>query len=422
MKIKKIFAREIFDSFGLPTIECEIMLSSGETATTAISHHGAHNSKNQTGLYDLERFDGAGVQNAVNLINKTFAPLLCDREPHLLDLDQLLQDTTQTRIKENLGSNTMRALSTAICKAQALSEGISVYETIGHMYDIQSVSIPLCMLTIFEGHNSHSSFPFKSISIIPHGTVTFKDAFEIGAKIFQAIGKRLTNKSSAKCIGINGGYAPHNTDIAELFKLLLEEIELLELTTQVVIGLEIGDALLYNNEKRIYQINDTIFTSEDIIGNYASMIEEFGLYTLEDGLGNQDWEGWNTMMETLGDSVQVIGNELFLSKYNRIIEGIENALMHGIAVVPADTATVTEILQASKLADMYETETMVTHAAQETVDDFIADFAVGTNATYLKAGGLLRSEFLAKYHRLIKIEEELIALADPEQEMDFQDF
>jgi enolase len=406
MKIQKVMARQIYDSRCTPTIECEIMLNSGESVRASIPHGKSK------GAGEAFEFGTSvhGINEAIDLINNQLGPLIIGLEPNLIDIDQMLIEFDGTPQKSKLGSNTMLAISTAICKAQALMEGIEIFECIGYLYDIESVSIPLCMFNIFNGGlHAQNKLPIQEVLFIPHGTATFKEALEMAVIVFKEVGYVLEKNGFSSTIGDEGGYAPNIVDVEKLLDLLCTIIESLGFASNIMLALDMAASYWYDPITHLYTLNGNTVETEELIAWYEHLTVSYPLYAIEDGLSQYDWDGWKNLTNVLGKTLQLIGDDLFVTNPQRIAQGIEKEVANAVIIKPTQIGTITEALQSAKLAQTYNYAAIVSHRSGETSDDFIADFAVGCNASQFKAGGLLRGERLAKYHRLLKIEEYLMS-------------
>lgn len=406
MKIQKVIARQIYDSRCTPTIECEIMLNSGEWVRASVPHG---------------KFKGAGeafelgesmhsIHEAVELINNQLGTLITGLEPNLIEIDQMLIELDNTPQKSKLGSSAMLAVSTAVCKAQALAEGLETYECIGYLYDIQTVSIPLCMFNIFNGGlHAQNKMPIQEVLFIPHGTETFKEALEMAVILFNEVKTVLQKNNLGITIGDEGGYAPNIVDLEKILDLLCSVIESLGFSSHIMLALDMAASHWYDPTTHLYSLQETMIEAEELIEWYQHLSLSYPLYAIEDGLSQYDWDGWKSLTSTLGDTLQLIGDDLFVTHPQRIAQGIEKGIANAVIIKPMQIGTITEALQSAKLAQTYDYAAIISHRSGETDDDFIADLAVGCNASQFKAGGLLRGERLAKYHRLLRIEEHLMS-------------
>lgn len=406
MKIQKVIARQIYDSRCKPTIECEIMLNSGEWVRASVPHG---KSKGAGEAYELGESIGS-INQAVEYINNTLAPLITGLEPNLIEIDQMLINLDNTPQKLKIGASPMLAVSTATCKAQALAEGLELYECIGYLYDIQTVSIPLCMFNIFNGGlHTQKKIPIQEILFMPYGTETFKEALEMAVTVFKYVGDILQKNKLDSGIGDEGGYAHNIINIEEILDLLCNIIESLGFSSHIMLALDMAASYWYDPTTHLYNLKNTMVEAEELIAWYQHLALSYPLYAIEDGLSQYDWDGWSNLTNKLGNSLQLIGDDLFVTNPYRIAQGIEKSIANAVIIKPTQIGTITEALQSAKLAQTYDYKTIISHRSGETEDDFIADLAVGCNAAQFKAGGLLRGERLAKYHRLLRIEEHLMS-------------
>ncbi|RTL07207.1 phosphopyruvate hydratase [Candidatus Dependentiae bacterium] len=415
MKIQKIVARQIYDSRCTPTIECEMMLNSGEWVRASVPHG---KSKGAGEAYELGELMHTS-NDAITFINNEIAPKLIGKEPNLIEIDQMLINLDNTPQKFKIGASTMLAVSTAACKAQALAEGLEIYECIAYLYDIEMVYIPLCMFNIFNGGlHAQNKIPIQEVLFMPYGTETFKDALHMAVIVFNQVGKLLQQKNLDNSIGDEGGYCPKITNIEQLLDLLCTVIESLGFTSHIMLALDMAASYWYDPTTRLYNLNNTMVEADELIGWYEHLSLSYPLYAIEDGLSQYDWDGWSNMSNKLGNSLQLIGDDLFVTQPQRIAQGIEKGIANAVIIKPTQIGTITEALQSAKLAQTYDYKAIISHRSGETDDDFIADLAVGCNASQFKAGGLLRGERLTKYHRLLRIEERLMSQSNLSQKTD----
>lgn len=406
MKIQKIVARQIYNSRCTPTIECEMMLNSGEWVRASVPHG---RSKGAGEAYELGQSMHT-IHDATTFINNELAPLIIGHEPNLIEIDQMLINLDNTPQKFKIGASAMLAVSTATCKAQALAEGLEIYESIGYLYDIEMVSIPLCMFNIFNGGlHAQNKIPIQEVLFMPYGTETFKDALNMAVIVFNEVGTLLQKSNLDNSIGDEGGYCPNITNIEQLLDLLCTVIESLGFTSHIMLALDMAASYWYDPTTRLYNLKNTMVEAEELITWYQHLSLSYPLYAIEDGLSQYDWDGWNALTNKLGNSLQLIGDDLFVTNPQRIAQGIEKGIANAVIIKPTQIGTITEALQSAKLAQTYDYKAIISHRSGETDDDFIADLAVGCNASQFKAGGLLRGERLTKYHRLLRIEERLMS-------------
>jgi enolase len=407
--IKDLYAREIFDCRGLPTIECIITLSSDEQVTASVPTGQSKGSFEPKYLYDTDRFGGYGVSKAVDIINTIIAPALIAKEPDLVAMDRLLLDLDGTADKSNYGANTLLAVSTAVCKAHAVSEDLELYECIAYLLGIQKVSVPFGMFNIINGgRHADSGLAIQEVLIVPIVAETFIQSYEMATMTFQTLKKILHEHKLHTLVGDEGGFAPPIIKLEEVLDFVLTAIERAGFAGQIVIGIDVAISQFFDPINNRYNIQGQQYSAEELVDWYIALIKQFGIYSIEDGLADSDWAGWVYMTQKIGTKVQLIGDDLFVSQTHRIAQGIERGVANTVLIKPSQAGTISETLQAIKLCLAYNLPFIVSHRSGETNDSFIADLALGTNASHIKAGGCTRGERVAKYNRMIAIEQQLM--------------
>lgn len=408
MKIKGIKAREIFDARGMPTILCQVMLSSGEVVSASVPSGTSRGSGEAQEKRDPDRLMGMGVASAVEMINTKLAPLIIGLEPDVIAIDTMLLEKDGTEKKTVLGANTMLAISTAVCKAQALADGMELYECIAYLCDIQEVTLPCPMFNIIGGGmHTRSGFPIQEVMVMPIGANSFKEAFEMGVLMFHQVLCLLEKEGLSTLVADEGCFAPQMLDINMIFELLLHAMANLGIQKQMLFSLDMAASFWYNSNTHLYSLYNSQYTHDELIAWYVQLTKKYPIYSIEDGISEYDWQGWELLSETFNDSMQIVGDDIFVTNVNRIVKGIEHNIGNAVLIKPNQVGTVTETLQAIKLCHEYDKDVIISHRSGETNDTFIADLSVGCNATQIKAGGCFRGERIAKYNRLVEIEEHL---------------
>ena len=412
MKIQDIHAREIFDSRGIPTIECDLFLSDGAMITTSVPSGISRGMYEAVELRDGgTRLMGLGVHNAIRVIEETIAPMFVDREPDLVTFDLELLDADETMNKSYLGANAMLAVSMAVCRAQAYAEDFELYEFIAQISNYSSIALPCPMFNMLGGGlHADNDFPIQELLVIPTHELSFHEAMETGATIYQNLKKILHKHGKSTAVGYEGAYVPSFTTIYEAFDMLLEAINTSGRGAHVMIGLDVASSHLYNYETNKYAWLGKEISSDELIEWYDSLSLRYPIYSIEDGLGQTDWNGWSEMKKRLGSRVKLIGDDLFVTDSQRIWNGIENDCATSALIKPNQIGTVTETLQAIALCKDNNWDVVISHRSGETNDSFIADLAVGVSAGHIKAGGCSRGERMAKYNRLLDIESDLLSV------------
>lgn len=411
MKINTIHAREIFDSRGIPTVECALFLSDGMMITASVpagiscGAHEAHELRDGG-----ERLMGLGVQKVVQTIETIIAPALIEKAPDVISIDVELLHLDETNNKSQIGANTMLAVSLAVCKAQAYAEGVELYELIAHLLQYSTVALPCPMFNLLGGGlHAYNNFPIQELLIVPTKEFSFHDAMYTGVSVYHALKDILRAKGKTISVGYEGEFVPVFDSIYEPFDLVMEAINKSGNASNVMLALDVAASHLYNNATGLYRLFDKEISSHELIHWYNDLAARYPIYSIEDGLGESDWNGWKDMKKELGSSIKLIGDDLFTTDPQRIWYGIEKDCATGAIIKPNQIGTITETLQAIQLCKENDWDIIVSHRSGETNDSFIADLAVGVSAGHIKVGGCSRGERMAKYNRLLAIEQNLMA-------------
>jgi enolase len=413
-KIKQIIAREILDSRGNPTIETKVILDNGLSARASVpsgASVGAHEAWELRDS-DRNRYGGKGVLKAVNNVNSEIAPKLKGREITAQEeIDKALVELDGTKNKKRLGANAILSVSLACARAGALAEGVELYEYIALKFKIQNskFKIPTPCFNIFNGgKHADTNLDFQEFMIIPLTKISFAEKVRMGAEIFHELGRVLKSAGFDTDVGSEGGYAP---DIASS----IQAIELIMAASMRAgykpgrdagLGIDVGSSELYNPEtkKYIFKLDRANFTADNLIGLYNEWFRKYPIISIEDGLSEDDWQGWSELTRELGQEIMLIGDDLFATNTDRLRQGIKERAANSILIKPNQAGTLTETVGCVKLAQKHNYKIMVSHRSGETTDDFIADLAVAVGADFIKAGSLSRGERVSKYNRLMEIE------------------
>jgi enolase len=412
MKIKRIVGREIFDSRGIPTLEVALFLEDGQYVTASVPSGLSRGSHEAVELRDGgSRLFGFGLTKVIDVLDKEIAPLLLEKEPDLvtLDLEMIARDGTNN--KANLGANTILASSIAIAKAQALSEGVQPYELIARLCNVDSVSMPYPFLNVINGGvHADNMLHVQEFMIVPVNMPTFRAAMESAVVLFHELKEVLHEHNKSTAVGDEGGFAPECESETEAFDYLMEAIGRTKQHTPAhfVIAIDVAASQFYDKKTKKYEWYGAQLSADDLIALYAQWITQYPIYAIEDGLAEDDTAGWQCMMKQLSNTVQLVGDDLFATNPERIWQGIEQKLATAVIIKPNQIGTVTEALKALTLCKENGLNTICSHRSGETNDSFIAEFALGSNAGMLKAGGCSRGERLAKYNQLMRIEDALV--------------
>lgn len=411
-EIKKILAREILDSRGNPTVEADLWLADGSFGRASVPSGAS------TGQYeakelrdgDPNRYNGLGVLKAVQNINEKIAPKLIGLELDQKILDKKIIELDDTIDKSQLGANAILATSLAFAKAAALSNHQELYEYFAELANTKQMTMPVPMMNILNGgRHAEDASDFQEFMIVPVGAPNFTEALRFGAETFQALKKILHARNLPTTIGDEGGFAPKLTKNAAGLDLLLEAIEKAGFRPgqDIALSLDVAASEFYENSQYKLTSEQRTLTSEELIAHYQELTQTYPLISIEDGLAEEDWSGFKQLTETLGDKVQLVGDDLFVTNPARLKQGVEQKAANAILIKPNQIGTLTETLETIKLAKGAGYRTIISHRSGETEDTTIADLAVGTAAGQIKSGSLSRGERTAKYNRLLQIAEKL---------------
>jgi enolase len=420
--IKDIKARQILDSRGNPTIEADVILASGHAGRAAVPSGASTGSGEAVELRDNEKYyGGKGVLKAVWNVNGKIRDVLVGNDAsNQREIDQLMLDLDGTDNKGNLGANAILAVSLAVAKAVARTKGLAFYEYIAEIAGTsEEMSLPMPMMNVMNG-GEHGDWvtDFQEYMIVPVGANNINDAVRMGAEVFHALKKVLKEKDYAVTVGDEGGYSPKLEDgNNEPLELIREAIMLAGYREGEDIAMAMDPAASEFREDDHYRLktNDEWKSSEDIVNWYTWIIDNYPMVSIEDGLAEDDWGGWHMMTERLGDRIQIVGDDLFVTNVDYLRRGIEERSANAILIKPNQIGSLTETIDTVMLAKRSNFNTVISHRSGETEDTSIAHIAVGLGAGQIKTGSLSRSERVAKYNELIRIAEDnsTLGLANP---------
>jgi enolase len=410
MKIKKIKAREVFDSRGNPTVEVECYLDDG-SFTRGMVPSGA-----STGVYEAlelrdggSRLMGRSVSKAVNHVNELIAPKLIGMNPqYQSEIDQILLDLDGTKNKSKLGANAILGVSMAICKAGAKVANIPLYEHIGKLRGNLEFVLPVPSLNVINGgKHGGNEIAFQEFMIMPVDAPSFKEAFVIGVEVYHTLKKIIKNKYGVTAINVGdeGGFAPPLDKVEEPLKLLMEAIDNAGHTGKFKIALDPAASEFYRNGK--YIVDGKALESEVFIELYEEFIEKYPIISIEDAFDQDDWSTFQKFTNRNGNRIQIVGDDLLVTNVERIQKAIDNKTCNALLLKVNQIGSVTESINAARLSQENNWNVMVSHRSGETEDPFIADLVVGLKTGQIKTGAPCRSERLSKYNQLIRIEEHL---------------
>lgn len=404
-KIRNIHAREIIDSRGNPTVEVDVTLESGITATASVpsgASTGVHEAL-ELRDNDPKRYNGKGVLQAVKNVNEKIFPKLKGMDALNQKLiDQTMIELDGTESKTNLGANAMLGVSLAVLKAGAKFKKEELYAYLG-----DKKILPRCMMNILNGGaHAENKLEFQEFMIIP-SKEEYLDNLRMGAEVFHSLQKILKEKGLSCGVGDEGGFAPSIDNTKEALDLIQEAIEKAgyKLGSDIFIGLDVAASEFYKDG--YYNLEGQKMTSDEMIDYYEDLISKYPIISIEDGLDQDDYIGWQKLTKRLGDKLQLVGDDLFVTNKKLLQKGIELKMANAILLKLNQIGTVTETLETIKLAQENGYKTIISHRSGETEDNYIADFAVGLGLGQIKTGSMSRSERISKYNRLIRINEQI---------------
>lgn len=408
--IVNILAREILDSRGNPTVEVEVMLEDGAWGRAAVPSGASTGSFEALELRDkdLQRYAGKGVRNVVAAIEHEIFPALQGlNATEQRRLDHILITLDGTENKSHLGANALLGVSLAIAKASAASSGQPFYRYLG---GTQAHKLPVPLINIINGGaHADNNIDFQEFMIIPAGASTFAEALQMSCEVFHQLKFLLKKAGHNTNCGDEGGFAPNLQSPEEAFDFIIQAIYNVgyQVGKHFLLGLDIAANEFYKDHYYHLRNHPTPLSSHDLIAYYQKLIENYPLVSIEDGLAEEDWNGWQELTATLGHKVQLVGDDLFVTNKKRLQRGINENVANALLVKPNQIGTLTETLEALQCAQHVSYGTILSHRSGETEDTTIADLAVATNCGQIKTGSVSRSDRIAKYNQLLRIEEEL---------------
>ena len=407
--IASIWGREVLDSRGNPTVEVEVTLESGISARADVPSGASTGTREALELRDGgERYQGKGVLKAVEHVNNEIAEALVGEDClQQVRLDTLLLDLDGTDSKTNLGANAMLGVSMACARAASHFVGLPLYKYLG---GINAKTLPLPMMNILNGGaHAPNNLDIQEFMIMPGGAETYRDALRMGAEIFHTLQKILKKDGHVTSVGDEGGFAPNLNSHDEAFSYIIKAIEESGYNpgSEVLLAIDVASSEFYEDGKYVLKGENKVFTNAEMVAWLEEFTRKYPLISIEDGMAENDWDGWSMLTSSLGDHVQLVGDDLFVTNSSILAEGIEKGIANSILIKLNQIGTVTETMDTIQMAKENAYTTVISHRSGETEDTFIADLAVGVNAGQIKTGSLCRSERMAKYNQLLRIEEEL---------------
>lgn len=407
--IEDVKGRQILDSRGFPTVEVDVKLSNGVIGRASVPSGASTGVYEAIELRDGNQFDyqGKGVLKAIDAINIIIAPELIGEKPsHQQELDALMLSLDGTDNKSKLGANAILGVSLAIARAAAAGYKMPLYRYLG---GVNSRIMPTPMMNIINGGvHADNNLDFQEYMISPVGAKTFKSALKMGTEVFHTLKNILKSKGLNTSVGDEGGFAPNLNSNTEAIELIMEAISKSGYTfDDIKICLDVAASEFYENKKYILDSGNKKLSREDMVNHIEELVNNYPIISIEDAMAEDDWKGWKNLTNCIGKKCQLVGDDLFVTNTKRIAEGIEKGIANTVLIKPNQIGTLTETLAAIDMAKKAGYKTIISHRSGETEDTFIADLAVATNCGLIKTGSLSRTDRLAKYNQLLRIEEEL---------------
>ncbi len=408
MKIQNVTGREILDSRGNPTVEATVILEDGTSGTASVPSGAS------TGMYEAvelrdgekKRYGGKGVRSAVSNVNTTIRKALIGRAASFYDIDRILIETDGTENKSNLGANAALAVSLACARAAARSFRMPLYRYLG---GTNGVRLPVPLMNILNGGaHADNNLDVQEFMIVPIGFDSFTEALRAGTEIYHALGSELKKSGKSTAVGDEGGFAPNLADTREAIETIIRAIRKAGYDTdRVKISLDAASSEWASKDMYYLPKAKRSLTREALVKEWESLAAEYPIFSIEDGAGEEDGVGWELMTRILGNKIALVGDDYFVTNPSRLRAGIAAGTANAVLVKPNQIGTLTETLEVIRIAKEAGYRTVISHRSGETGDSFIADLAVATNAGFIKTGAPCRYERVAKYNRLLKIEDEL---------------
>jgi enolase len=410
-EIVDIYAREILDSRGNPTVEVEVYLESGAMGRAAVPSGASTGEREALELRDgdMTRYLGKGVQKAVDNVNEVITEALIGWEASdQAGIDRKLQDLDGTDFKSNLGANALLGVSMACAKAAAEDAGLPLYQYLG---GANAKELPLPMMNIINGGaHADNNVDIQEFMIMPAGAPSFREALRMGAEIFHALKKVLKSKGYNTAVGDEGGFAPDLKSNEEALQVIMEAIKAAGYSPgeDILLALDVAASELFKNGKyRLENEPKPEKSAAELVDFYEDLVNRYPIISIEDGMAENDWDGWKLLTDRLGKRIQIVGDDLFVTNTKILKEGIEKGIANSILIKVNQIGTLTETLEAIETAKRAGYTTVISHRSGETEDTTLADLAVAVNAGQIKTGSLCRTDRICKYNQLLRIEDEL---------------
>ncbi|MEN8252878.1 MAG: phosphopyruvate hydratase [Patescibacteria group bacterium] len=412
--IQHIYAREILDSRGIPTVECSIWLDTGQSVISSVPSGTSKGKYEAVELRDNDatRMLGKGVLTAVANINTVIAPQLIGKDPSKQnEHDQLLITLDGTNNKSRLGANATLAVSQAILKAGAVANGLNLYQYVHQLYNLSStLNIPSCVYSVINGgKHGTGNLDIQEFHLIPATNLDFNTSLNMAVTFFQKLDEVLASKGAIRSTGLGGGYAPNLYNNIDAFEILVETAKMTPYTfaQDIFLGVDVAAGEFYKNNKYELKDREEPYSAQEMLEYYLKMKKLYHLMYIEDPFHEDDTDSWQKLTHQISESTSIVGDSLLVTNKNRLIKAAADKLCNSILIKPNQVGTIMETIQVIQQAKTNNWQTIISHRSGETIDDFIADFAVGVGADYVKFGPPNRGERTAKYNRLLSIDLEL---------------
>ena len=407
--IEDVYARQILDSRGNPTVEVDVKLTNGIKGRAAVPSGAS------TGIFealelrdgDKSKYMGKSVQKAVDNVNNIIAPeLIGEKASHQKEIDTFMIDMDGTENKSKLGANAILGVSLAVAKAAAKAYDMALYRYLG---GINALTLPVPMMNIINGGaHADNNIDFQEFMIAPVGAESFSHAIEMGCNVFHTLKNVLKNKSMTTSVGDEGGFAPNLNSNAEGIEIILEAIDKAGYNTdQIKICLDVASSEFYEDGRYNLKGEGKSFNSTEMTDFLAEWVNKYPIISIEDGMAEQDWTGWEMLTKRIGSRCQLVGDDLFVTNTRRLADGIKRKVANSILIKVNQIGTLSETLDAISMAHAAGYTSIISHRSGETEDTFIADLAVAVNSGQIKTGSASRSDRMAKYNQLLRIEQKL---------------
>lgn len=407
--IEDVYARQILDSRGNPTVEVDVKLTNGVKGRAAVPSGAS------TGIFealelrdgDKSKYMGKSVQKAVDNVNNIIAPeLIGEKASHQKEIDTFMIDMDGTENKSKLGANAILGVSLAVAKAASKAYGMALYRYLG---GINALTLPVPMMNIINGGaHADNNIDFQEFMIAPVGAESFSHAIEMGCNVFHTLKNVLKSKGMATSVGDEGGFAPNLGSNAEGIEVILEAIDKAGYNTdQIKISLDVASSEFFENGKYNLKGEGKSFDNKEMTDFLEDWVKKYPIVSIEDGMAEQDWEGWEMLTRRIGNHCQLVGDDLFVTNTRRLADGIKRNVANSILIKVNQIGTLSETLDAISMAHAAGYTTIISHRSGETEDTFIADLAVAVNSGQIKTGSASRSDRMAKYNQLLRIEQKL---------------